>query len=286
MESALCPSCRRHTVQTACNANGSEESVCASCGWVGPLCFGVKHDPNNVKCAGGNDPSYWSGATHQREACSFYGRCQEAMSMNVPVRQQIEPNTSPTILGMIPSRPVAPTPTPHPVMPPAMTPGTSQTYPTPIQQMSSLQQALANQTRLPAPLPQVQQTYQAQPQYPVQSMYQRPVQQGTQTQAYPVQQQQAYAVHGSYFASQPQHMPVQLVAPENASVPAYAPQNHILPGVQSGSFLTVPEPPPVKPQDIWRMAAAALGRGAIKGGLMTALNIVDYYPWTAYFHRP
>ena len=239
MNDLRCPGCGRHSVREASRTDGSEESRCTACGWAGPLCFGKKHDPENVKCAGGNDVSYWSGTTHKREACKYFAQCKEAQM----IRQEV--SLSPPInLGLAPRPQVQPSYVQQAAQPAPFLAGPMQ-----------LQQPLG----MPAASPQVMQMQPAQP------MPQPPV-----------QQVQPMQIYGGYYPAAAQQAPTYFVPPEHAQMPMAVPQNHVAPGVQALSFLTVPEP---VEQGWWGMLANSLGRAGLKALGLTLANVSDHAPW-------
>jgi len=256
MEYGLCPNCNNDTVRIVEKNDGSEGSQCYQCTWTGPMCFGRKHSTEDPKCAGGNDPAYWSGSSHTRGRCSFYSRCQEATRTMLP-RQTFEMTSLPT-----------------PGMQFTQIPVTNQNAPAPNW----------------APFnPQVQQVQQPTQQFmPINQLAYRPMQQQMpmQAQVQPQAQMQPmrvgmpqqYPVYGGYVAGQQQGAPTYYVPPENACMPMAVPQNHIMPGMETGSFLANPEP--YKPGDpILPMALKALMRSIGKAIGYTILNISDYFPW-------
>lgn len=265
METTLCPHCRRSSVSVTARSDGAEESRCTTCGWTGPMCFGQKHDPNNVKCTGGQDPTYWSGADHLRRRCSYYNQCQEAMA--VQARQNVEVKLP--MYGGLPTMPNNSVAQKHPVLPPMPSMGAlTQQQPqrtqqpqmqAPLQQVS-LQQALAQ--RAPQQQQQVLPRPQAMPQ-PQQAM-----------------PQQAY---GGYYAGQQQQVPVYLVQPQYAPMPAVVPQNHVQPGMQVPAYLTVPEP---YNGHFAPMFINSVMRAGLKGMFHTAANLMDHFPWGEYGPPP
>lgn len=267
MEPRQCPSCGRRSMSVVQNADGSEQTRCSTCGWVGPFCFGLKHDRNNPKCAGGPDVSFWSSDSHRREPCSYYGKCQEATVQQA--RQQIEIKSLPVVSNNVfPQNTVQGTQfpqntvsRPHPVLPqmPSMPPMASMPQAqAPQTNMMSLQQALQHRQALPTP---VQPQY-AQPQ-----------------QVLPRAPQSVPQTYGGFYHGQQQQVPVYYVAPQNAMVPMAVPQNHVAPGSQVPSYLTVPEP---YNGAFMPMFMASVMRAGLKGMFLTASNLMDHVPWGSY----
>ncbi len=246
MDSKLCPRCAWDSVYITEKSDGSEESRCAICGWSGPTCFGRLHDATNVKCIGGNDPTRWSEQDgHTRHRCSFFDKCQEAQ-LNT-VRQNIE--FKEPVLGMAASSPypIVQQPRVLPVMPGA--PGM------PVMQQAP-QPAMAFR-----PQQAVQPVQQA---APVQGM--QPARPAAPAQGYP----QGYPTYVG------QTMQPYMVPPDLAPMPSYVPQNHVQPGAQVPSYLTVPEPHSGK---LGPMFFNTIMRAAFKGMFHAAANLMDHFPW-------
>lgn len=268
MEPKHCPQCRRFTVQNATKPDGSEEARCQTCGWDGPKCFGRLHDETNVKCKGGADPTYWD-AGHVREKCSFFDKCKEAQQVTTPRQEQTvfgmmsttpPPNrVGPPVLPPVtaPRIPPPPTPTAAPPRPPAITPVASMPQ-QPSYQQVSLQQGLqiaAQQQQAAQAQQAAQQAAYAQPRLPL--AYGHPV--------------------PSYGYGQPNvNYSGMMVPPEQAMMPALVPQNHLQPGMQVPSYLTVPEPYKGK---LVPMLFNSMFRAAFKGMFHTAANLMDHFPW-------
>lgn len=271
MEQTPCPSCRQAFIHVSTTSNGSERSTCPSCGWVGGGCFGKLHNPNDAKCAGGFDPTYWARNTSERKRCPHFDQCMHAMSLQTP-KQQVEVKGAPFgtpglgAPGLVtpqmpqmpqmpprPQMPQMPTQSPHPVLPQTQ----AMPAPTPVQ--------------VPVQQPQQQQT----------------IQQALQANA--AQQQAArqaagtYNTYGTYAAAQPGQVPVYLVPPQYAGVPGVVPQNHVQPGAQVASYLTVPEPYNGR---LGPMFLNSILRGGLKGMFSTAANMVDHIPWGEYGPPP
>jgi len=279
MEHTLCPQCERVSVKVVTDYRGAEESLCSTCNWKAGACFGRLLDPNNVKCAGGVDPTYWSDEGNKRRRCTHYEACQRAMMY---ARQQIEVKNPPPAFGQaqghLPQMPPAPvpmlqqvaapqaSPPKHPVLPPM--PGMA-SAPTPVQQHPVQAQPQAQNV---VPLQQALQTRMtAQPMQ--QQVLQRP-------QQAPQGQMQVY---GGYYAGQPQQVPVYMVDPRYAQVPSAVPQNHVQPGAQVPAYLSVPEP---YNGQFMPMFVSSLMRAGLKGMFSQAANLMDHVPWGAYGPPP
>lgn len=253
MHTTLCPTCHRSTAGIATKADGSEESRCTACGWVGPFCFGHKHDPNNVQCAGGQDPTYWNSG-HTRTECSMFEACRQAQAARQNI--EIKPPT-PTPTNQVPTQP-------YPVMPPAQ-PTPPRAAQPPVQQYQYPQQQPTPPQYQPPqqPLQQYQQYQQYQQHQPMQQYQQQQALQQTRPQQVPMQQYQPNQVY--------------YVQPQYAQTPCMVPQNYAQPGAQVPSYLTVPEP---YEGSVAKMVALSVMRAGLKGMMHMAANLLDHVQWS------
>jgi len=265
-----CPNCTRPTVSRLYVPNlQKERAVCSSCGWTGPRCFGMKWEAAEVKCRGGNDPNYYDEGTnsHKRPPCSWYKSCAQETTrnrqqgtMHLPVATQVQPpaqqpfrqvqpmpgmlpGAMPQMMPQVPHKPL--------VIPPPHVPAQAPTATSPIQAAVMAGLNTAGQPRVVIPPAWQKPGQPAQPQQPQQQFY--------------------------WGQTQQPMTPMQFVPPDQAMTPALVPQNHVAPGQQVASFLTVPEPAP--PDQSWlRMAGWSAFRGGAKGVLLSLANVIDHVP--------
>lgn len=246
MDATVCPQCGSHAVHVVATSDGLHISSCQSCSWSGPMCFGRIFDPNNVKCSGGKDPTYWSVQNgHDRAQCKYIEQCKSCQEARVnstlfPTRQGVR--------GIPANIPGIPSNTFRPQTPPVQTLPQTQPQVQHTVQYGQMQVQPAQQVRPVQPLMQQQQTPAARPQ----------------------------TNYGGYYAGQPQQQPVFLVPPDQAMMPMAVPQNHPQPGAQVPSYLTVPEP---NSGSVVSMVILSMLRAALKGMFHTAANMMDHFPW-------
>jgi len=259
-----CPKCGQLNVQVF-QHEGRSATVCRTCNWTGPGCFGEKWEAHNPKCFGGNDSTYWNEEekTHKRPQCGLYQSC--AAEMNRQRIQGISPLTvpvqpPPTALPVIQPGTVTP---PMIIPRPPPQPQQSVTIPMPDGTKKTLTltpppgpaQPRSVQV-LPAPPPPMQMPAAAVPQV-----------QATSGQPQPMMYQ---TTHNG------QPMLVMMVPPHMAQAPSLVPQNTVQPGTQAMAVLTVMEPIELP---YFKRFVGSVGRSMLKYGFLSAANMMDHVPW-------
>lgn len=263
-----CPKCGQLNVQVH-QHEGRNVTVCRTCNWMGPACFGEKWESHNPKCFGGNDSTYWNEEekTHKRPQCGLYQSC--AAEMNRQRIQGISPLTIPmqqpqqhTSLPVIQS--AAPQPMNIPKPPPPMPQQQSVTIPMPDGTRKTL-------TLTPPPgMPAQPRSVQVLPPPPP-----PPMQMPTAA-----VQAQAVSGHPQPMMYQTMHngqpMLVMMVPPHMAQSPGLVPQNAVQPGTQAMAVLTVLEPTELP---YFKRFVGSVGRSMLKYGFLSAANMMDHVPW-------
>ena len=237
MDNRECPQCRSKSLVLSQQGDFTQ---CMTCGWRGPKCFASLWDPNNVKCTGGADPTFWNNGTHVRPRCNVEHKCRVEQDrcnkeqLIQPMNNLTRPWQSVEVAGQQPTQiPINQAANPYyqPQMRPAVPSPVNQNYPTTAWQPRPMQ---------PQPTPQVQPS-----QVPI--------------------------MHAPTMGA-----PMAWVPPGQAASPVYVPQNYPAPGMQIPAYLTNPEPPD---QGIVSMMVNSCIRAALKGAFHTAANLMDHIPW-------
>jgi len=273
-----CPKCGQIAAQIMDRADreGRNRTVCSTCGWEGPSCFGEKWEAHNVKCVGGNDKTFWDGSSHKRPQCGVYQPCAAEMNRQkiqglpqsfLPVIQQGQP--VPLQLPQAPQAPqVPPQVQPQPVAVP-YTPSVTVPMPDGSRKTLTLAQPSSIQPHVPVAQRSVQVRPPSLPGPVIPQMHTQPIQVATAT---PGQVQPM--MYQTHYNGQP--MMVMMVPPEQAQIPALVPQNVVQPGTQVLAVMTVPEPATLP---YFKRFIGSVGRSMLKYGFLSAANMMDHVPW-------
>lgn len=252
-----CPNCGQMNAVVLMR-NDRKKTVCRTCGWDGPACFGEFWEPHNPKCHGGNDPNYWDAEkkSHQRPQCGLYQICASEMNRRkvqgfTPITNLIKQQQTAVAPQMQLPQPPMGQPPPQVVLP--MVDGTKRAVPSPMM----------------PPLPTPPKSIQVKPMAPV-----YPTQQAV-PQTMPAQQVQPMMYYQQGQGGQP--IMVMMVPPEQAGMPALVPQNTVHPGAQVPSVIVVPEG---EQASYPKRFFGSVGRAMLKHGFLQAANMMDHVPWS------